>query len=125
MLKLIQTLFLSMILISTVTASEQPYTQSAFDHLQKEGRPILVFVYASWCPTCRTQDPIVSKLLNQEAYQSITGLRVDFDQQKNVVKAFKVYMQSTLLVFKAGKEVGRSTGDITETGIEELLKKAL
>ena len=125
MLKFIPTTLMFLIFATAAIAGEQSYTQSAFDQLQKQGQPVLVFVYASWCPTCRTQDPILTKLLKQEPYQKISGLRVDFDQQKNVVKAFKVYMQSTLIVFKAGKEVGRSTGDTSEAGIEGLLKKAL
>jgi len=52
-------------------------------------------------------------------------LRVDFDQQKPVVKAFKADRQSTLIVFKDGREVGRSLGDTSEEGIAGLLKKAL
>jgi thiol-disulfide isomerase/thioredoxin len=125
MLKFIRATCLFLIFITTAIAGESAYTQSAFDQLQKQGQPILVFVYAGWCPTCRTQDPMISKLLKQPPYENITGLRVDFDQQKPVVKAFKVSMQSTLIVFKAGKEVGRSTGDTSEAGIEALLKKAL
>lgn len=125
MIKFIRLIFLSLLFVTAANAGEQPFTQSTFDQLQKQGQPILVFIHADWCPTCRTQDPIVSKLLKQAAYQGITGLRVDFDQQKNVVKAFKAVMQSTLIVFKAGKEVGRSTGDTSEAGIESLLKKAL
>jgi len=125
MTKFIGLIFLSLLFVTAANAGEQPFTQATFDQLQNQGQPILVFIYANWCPTCRTQEPIVAKLLKQEAYQGITGLRVDFDQQKNVVKAFNVVMQSTLIVFKSGKEVGRTTGDTSEAGIEALLKKAL
>jgi thioredoxin 1 len=69
--------------------------------------------------------PIITKLLKQGDYQRINALRVDFDQQKGVVKAFKAIQQSTLIVFKGGREVGRSLGDTSEKGIEGLLKKAL
>ena len=102
-----------------------PYSQAAFDKLQKEGAPTLVLVHADWCPTCRAQAPIVSDLLGRKEYRGITALRVDFDQQKDVVRAFRVPMQSTLIVFKGGKEAGRSTGDTTPAGIEALLRKAL
>jgi len=46
-------------------------------------------------------------------------------KQKDVVKNFKVTMQSTLIVFKGGKEVGRSTGDTKKDSIADLLKKAI
>jgi len=124
MLKIIRAVFL-LLIFTSAHAGEEAFTQSAFDRLQKGGQPILVFIYAAWCPTCRTQEPIVSKLLKQDEFKSITPLRVDFDRQKNVVKEFKAIMQSTLIVFKNGKEAGRSTGDTSEAGIAGLLKKAL
>ena len=34
-------------------------------------------------------------------------------------------MQSTLIVFKGGKEVGRSTGDTSKDSIAALLQKTL
>lgn len=106
-------------------ASEQPFTQAVFDQLQKDGKPTLVSIHADWCPTCRAQAPIVESLLGKEPYTQINALRVDFDQQKEVVKSFKVIKQSTLIVFKNGQEVGRSLGDTSVEGIEALLKEAL
>lgn len=100
------------------------YTQPAFDNLQQQGKPVLVWVHASWCPTCRAQAPILSALLKQKEYQGIAALRVDFDSQKDVIHSLRVAKQSTLLVFKGGKEAGRSTGDTSREGIERLLQKA-
>ena len=31
--------------------SPQPFNAQAFDDAQKAGRPILVAIHASWCPT--------------------------------------------------------------------------
>ena len=126
-----KTLFQSLILAtsliysSAVFAEPTPYTQAAFDTLQKEGKPILVEIHASWCPTCRAQAPIVNGLLKQKEYQAITPLRVDFDTQKDIVKAFGATKQSTLIVFKSGKEVARSTGATSPIAIESLLAKAI
>ena len=126
MLKFVRSLLL---LLSFVTASTfaapQAFDQAAFDALQKEGKPTLVMIHADWCPTCKAQSPVVSELLSSPEYKTITALRVDFDQQKDVVKRFKATMQSTLIVFKGGKEVGRSTGDTKKDGIAALLKKAI
>jgi hypothetical protein len=51
-------------------------------------------------------------------------LTVDFDTDKTVLRQFKVGMQSTLIAFKGGKELGRSVGDTTSAGIEGLFRKA-
>ena len=121
----IRAFILPLLFAASAHAGEQAYTQEIFDKLQQQGQPILVSIHADWCPTCRAQDPIISKLLKQGDYQRINALRVDFDQQKPVVKAFKADRQSTLIVFKDGREVGRSLGDTSEEGIAGLLKKAL
>lgn len=126
MRSLFQVIFiLSLLAAGNVMANPVPYTQAAFDKLQHEGKPILVAVHADWCPTCRAQAPILESLLQQRDLQGIAFLRVDFDRQKEIVKAFHVSMQSTLIVFKGGKEVGRSLGDTSRQGIENLLRKAL
>jgi len=125
MINLFRSLFLFLMLVGPTFAGEEAFTQTAFDRLQKEGLPILVSIHADWCPTCRAQAPIISKLLKQDDFKHINALRVDFDQQKEVVRAFKANAQSTLIVFKGGQEVGRSLGDTTEEGITGLLKKAL
>jgi len=119
-------LILSLLMVaSSAMADTVPYTQAIFDKLQHEGQPILVGVHADWCPTCRAQAPIIESLIKQKNYRGITSLRVDFDNQKDVLRAFHVSRQSTLIVFKGGKEVGRSLGDTSPEGIESLLRKAL
>lgn len=45
--------------------------------------------------------------------------------KKDVVRHFKVQYQSTLIVFKGGREVGRSTGDTSRRSIAALLKRAI
>ncbi|MFZ5523538.1 MAG: thioredoxin family protein [Pseudomonadota bacterium] len=103
----------------------EPYTQEKLDALNKSGKPALVFIYADWCPTCKAQDKILGELLPANEFKSIMTLRVNFDTQKPMVKAFGVRYQSTLIVFKGGKEVARVTGETDRDRIAELLRKAL
>jgi hypothetical protein len=63
--------------------------------------------------------------MKQPAYKDVTLMTIDFDSAKPTLKTFKVAMQSTLIAFKGDKEVGRSVGDTTSSGIESLVKKAL
>lgn len=124
MIKLLR-VFALLLFAGGAFAGEQPFTQQAFEQLQQEGKPTLVSVHADWCPTCRAQAPIVEDLLKRPPYDRINALRVDFDRQKEVLKSFRVFKQSTLIVFKNGVEVGRSLGDTRPDSIEALLKKAL
>lgn len=106
-------------------AADTPFTQGGFDALQKSGKPTLVMIHADWCPTCKAQAPILGELLGSPEFKAVNALRVDFDNQKDALKAFKATMQSTLIVYKGGKEVGRSTGDTKKDSITALLKKAI
>ena len=118
-------LVLPLLLAGTAFSADRGFDQVTFDALQLQKKPTLVKIHADWCPTCKAQEPIIAELLKTPEFQSITALRVDFDKQKSIVKAFKTQYQSTLVVFKDGKEVGRSTGDTSKDGIAALLKKAL
>ena len=50
---------------------------------------------------------------------------VDFDSAKDVLKQFKVQNQSTLIVFKGGKEIDRSTGQTDPAVIRAMVNKGL
>lgn len=102
----------------------KPYSQTEFNRLVAEGKPVLLDIHADWCPTCRQQDPIVHQLMGEAAYKDVTTLTITFDTEKASLKTYNVRTQSTLIVFKGGKEVGRSVGDTSKNGIEGLLKKA-
>ncbi len=118
-------LLVSLLAAGPALAADQPFDQAKFDAALKEGKPALVAIHADWCPSCKAQEPIVEALLKTPELQGITAWRVDFDKQKPVVKAFKAQYQSTLIVFKGGKEVGRSTGDTKKESIAALLRKAI
>jgi thioredoxin 1 len=108
---------------TAVAGTSQPYDQAAFEGAQGKGKPILVEIAASWCPTCKAQEPILNGLLDGK-FKDMIAFRVDFDSQKDVVRALGAQSQSTLIVFAGANEVGRSVGDTNPNSIEELLGRA-
>jgi len=108
----------------SLAAAPKAFTQAEFDALTRAGKPIIVDVSAVWCPTCKAQKPIIERLAVQAAYRDVAVLSVDFDADKKVLKEFGVGSQSTLIAFKAGREVARSVGDTSPAGIERLFQKA-
>jgi len=110
---------------SAAQAAERPYSAAAFAELQQQGKPILVFVHAPWCPTCQKQEYILGQLQQQEEFQPITILRVDFDTQKSVVHSYAVKYQSTLIAIRGGDEVGRLTAVTERKVIAQLLRRLL
>src|SRR4051794_39511956 len=108
-----------------LAASPQPFNAQAFVDAQKAGRPILVWIHASWCPTCKAQTPILSDLTSDNKFKDLAYFIVDFDSQKDLVRQFGARMQSTLVVFKGNMEAGRSVADTNRTSIAALLNKTL
>jgi thioredoxin 1 len=106
-------------------AEGKVFDEASFDSQLKSGKSILVTVHAPWCSTCKAQAPVLKQVLGQKEFQSIVVIHVDFDSQKEVLKKLNVQRQSTLIVFKDGREAGRSLGDTTDFGIEALLQKAI
>ncbi len=106
------------------TATSVPFEQAAFAAAQKAGKPILVDIWASWCPTCAQQKPIIEKLAADPVFKDLVILKVDFDNQKDVVRAFGARSQSTLIVFHGEQEQGRSVGDTDAASIRALLARA-
>ena len=110
---------------TALAMSPQPFDAKAFAGAQKAGRPILVAIHASWCPTCKAQTPILSELTADPKFKNLAYFVVDFDSQKDLVERFGARMQSTLVVFKGNDEEGRSVGDTNRASIEALLNKTL
>jgi thioredoxin 1 len=110
---------------AAVAADKKPFTPAAFEAAQAAGKPILIDVSASWCPTCKAQAPILSKLMGDPRYKNVVAFNVDYDSQKDVLRKFNVQRQSTLIVFKGKQEAGRSVADTNPASIEAMLAKGL
>ena len=106
-------------------AGELPYNKAAFDKALAAGEPVVVDFAASWCPTCKAQKPVVQSLLAEPQRKVLTVFVADFDNEVALKKQLNVTMQSTLVAFKAGKEVARSTGQTGKAELGALLDKAL
>ena len=116
----------SLVLAATLAcAGEVPYTKAAFDSAVAAGKPVIVDVKASWCPTCKAQQPIVNALMKEPKLKGVTLFAADFDTESALKQRLNVAQQSTFVVFKGGKEVGRSTGQTSRDAIAGLFDKAL
>jgi thioredoxin 1 len=113
-------------LVAPAFATEtKTFTPESFAAAQKADKPILIGIHATWCPTCKAQDPILGELMSAPKFNDLVYFVVDFDRQKDAVKYFGARVQSTLIAFKGEKETGRSVGDTNRSSIAALLSKTL
>lgn len=106
-------------------ATEVPFEPKAFAAAQDAGKPILVDIWASWCPTCAKQAPILSQLSADPAFKDLTIFKLDYDSQKEALRALGARSQSTLIAFHGKAERGRSAGDTNAGSIKALVAQTL
>ena len=102
----------------------RPYDRGAAQSAIAAGKPVVLHVYASWCLQCHMQASILDGLKNDPVYRGVAFYRVDYDGQKDVVKALDC-PRSTLIAYRGGKEVARMSWGVTEASVLDVLKAVL
>lgn len=110
-----------MIIAPAFAGTFKPYNKADFDKLVASGQPVLVHVHADWCPTCKRQLTVLGPMLNDPANAKLSAVTVDFDKETAFKQANKIGGQSTLIVYKGGKEVARSVGATDASAIGGLI----
>ena len=107
---------------SNVSALEFPaYSAEAFETAQSDDAAIVVDIHASWCSTCRAQRRALEALIDDPRFANIVFLEIDYDTEKEIMRAFGASQRSTLIAFRGADEVARLVGDTRRGSIEVLL----
>ncbi|CAM3823074.1 thioredoxin family protein [Polynucleobacter antarcticus] len=126
-MKLVSKSFLASLLFFTASAfaAGQLMTEAELTNIEKQGKSAIISVHADWCSTCKSQDKVFTGLMKDPEYKNVTFYQVEFDTQKDLLKTLKVRSQSTVIVYKNGKEVVRATGDTKEVALSKLARQAI
>ncbi|MBK9322998.1 MAG: thioredoxin family protein [Bdellovibrionaceae bacterium] len=109
----------------SANADFKSFSNTAYDAAIKAGDTVVVDFHASWCPTCKKQEPILNEIVSMKGYENVVALKADFDKEKDLKKSLNVSKQSTIIVFKGGKEVGRNTGVTAKDELKKLIDMGL
>jgi len=117
---------LMLTLLSTLAlSSEIPFNQAQFDATRAAGKPVALVFHADWCPVCRAQAPVLKELAQTPELKPVTLYIANFDTEKTLKESLGVTHQSTIVVFKNGREIARSTGDTQQDSLAALLRHAI
>lgn len=82
--------------------------------------PVLVDFWAPWCMPCRMLAPTIEKLA-EENQGKLKVCKLNTDENQYIAAQLGIQGIPTLIVFKDGKEVGRTVGVMPKEKIQEKL----
>jgi len=86
--------------------------------------PVLVDFWASWCMPCRMLAPTIEKLA-EENQGKLKVCKLNTDENQNIAAQYGIQGIPTLIIFKEGKEVGRTVGVMSKEKLQEKLDPVL
>ena len=110
---------------SVAQAQFKDFSQAEYDAALAAGKTVVVDFHASWCPTCKKQEPLLNEIVAMPGYEMVVAFKADYDKEKDLKKTLKVSKQSTVVVFKGGKEVARQAGLTDKMALKSLIDKGL
>lgn len=106
-------------------ASFTKYDAAAFNKSLASGQAAIVHVHAEWCITCKRQMKPLGAELSKPAFNKVAAYRVDFDNDRDFLRKYRISSQSTILVFKNGKLINKAVGITDPDAIAGVVRTAL
>jgi len=103
----------------------EEYNPARFEELMARDEPVMVEIYASWCPTCLLQHKALMTLHEEGRAPSIRAIRVDFDRDVAFREKHDFGQTGIIVVFQNGREIRRASGLITADKIKAFTKDIL
>lgn len=85
---------------------------------------VLVDVWASWCGPCKMISPIVDEISSDYQGRLSVG-KLDADSNRETITELGVRNIPTILLYKNGEIVDKSTGVVTKQKLVEMIDKQL
>lgn len=86
----------------------------------KSNIPVLVDFWATWCGPCRMIAPTIEKIAKEYAGKIKVG-KVNVDDEMALAAEYGIEVIPTLLFFKDGKVVKKTTGVLDKAEIQTII----
>lgn len=96
--------------------------QSFTEEVMGSDLPVLVDLFATWCPPCKAMGEVLDKLAPQLAGR-VKMVKVNIDTAPKLVAAFKVSGVPTLVLMDKGRIVDGYVGMVAAKAILQMIDK--
>ena len=102
--------------------SYEEFSERVIDASQQ--RPVLVDLWAEWCPPCLAIAPILEKIVRGSAGDiALAKLEVDVGENMKIAGQYKVRGFPTIILFQNGEERGRFSGTRSKSFVEDFIEQ--
>ncbi len=95
-----------------------------FKTLIQDTRPVLVDFYADWCGPCKMLAPILKEVASELGDQARV-IKIDVDKNQELAAQYQVRGVPTLILFRDGEQLWRTSGLMQKQDLLSKIKAAL
>ena len=103
---------------------EKVITENNIDEILAAGQPVLVDFWAPWCGPCRVLSPMVDEIASDFDGRAVVA-KCNVDDCEDIAAKFGIRNIPTLMYFKNGEMVDRSSGLVSKAEISAKLENLI
>jgi len=101
-----------------------PYSAEALARARAADEPIALHFHSQWCATCKMQTKAF-EAMRSEPGLDITLLVVDFDEERELKREFRVPVSGVVIVLRGNAERARLNSVVDPRELSAALRRAL
>lgn len=103
---------------------EKVITENNIDEILAAGQPVLVDFWAPWCGPCKVLSPTVDEIASDFDGRAVVA-KCNVDDCEDIAAKFGIRNIPTLMYFKNGQLVDRSSGLVSKAEISAKLENLI